>query len=123
MSENTTSDLFEVDEVQGVTVVRFKCRTILDPLLIDVLGQKLLALVKEQGRRRLVLNFAHVESVTMRHAGALVALYHAVNAAEGRIVFAAVDPFLMQIFRLCNLPLAIPIHPSEADAVHALAAV
>jgi anti-anti-sigma factor len=121
MSDQTTSDLLDVGEVRGVTVVRFKRRTILDPQLIENLGLRLLALVREQGCLRLVLDFASVESVTSAMLGSLVALYNAVNAAGGRLVFAAVDPFLLQIFRLCNLPPTIPIHLTEADAVQALA--
>jgi anti-anti-sigma factor len=116
-----TPDLLEVDQVHGVTVVRFTRRTILDPMLIESAGQRLAALVNEQGCRRLVLNFNRVESVTSAMLGKLVALSNLIDGCSGRLVFAGVDPFLQQIFRLCNLPPNIPIHQSEADAVQALA--
>jgi anti-anti-sigma factor len=120
MSQQTEPDLIEVAEVRGVLVIRFTRRTILDPLLVETLGQRLLGLARQEGRP-LLLNFAHVESVTSAMLGKLVALSNAVQAAGGRVAFAHVDPFLLQIFRLCNLPPHIPIHASEADGVQALA--
>jgi anti-anti-sigma factor len=121
MPDSTYPDLVEVSDVDGVTVVRFTRRTILDPLLIDLAGQRLLTLVHEQGCRRLVLDFARVESVTSAMLGKLVLLYNTIIAAGGRLAFASVDPFLQQIFSICNLPAAIPIHPSESAAVQAMA--
>jgi anti-anti-sigma factor len=120
MTDQTAADLLEVSEVRGVTVVRFTRRSILDPMLIELAGQRLRALVHENNCRRLVLDFTHVESVTSAMLGKLVALYNAVDSAGGRLVFAGVDPFLLQIFRLCNLPPNIPIYAREEDAVQSL---
>ena len=120
MSDQTAANLLEVSEVRGVTVVRFTRRSILDPMLIELAGQRLRALVHENNCRRLVLDFTNVESVTSAMLGKLVALYNAVDSAGGRLVFAGVDPFLLQIFRLCNLPSNIPIHAREEDAVQSL---
>jgi anti-anti-sigma factor len=122
MSDKKSADLLEVSEVRGVTVVRFTRRTILDPALVEQLGERLLALISQQNCRRLVLDFARVESVTSAMLGKLVQLHSALCAVDGRVVFACVDPFLQQIFQVCHLPQAIPIHASEADAVQALAA-
>jgi anti-anti-sigma factor len=121
MTDKIPPDLLEVEDAGGVTVVRFTRRTILDPTVIETLGEHLQALVKDQGCRRLVLNFARVESVTSAMLGKLISLYNDIHGGGGRMVFTGVDPFLLQIFRLCNLPAGIPIHASEADAVQALA--
>ncbi len=121
MTEQTAADLLEVDEVHGVTVVRFTRRSILDPMLIELVGRRLEALVHEGNCRRLVLNFTHVESVTSAMLGNLVSLYKSIGTAGGQLVFAGVDPFLQQIFRVCNFPSDIPVHISEADAVQSLA--
>jgi anti-anti-sigma factor len=122
MTDKMSADLLEVSGVRGVTIVRFTRRTILDPMLIEQLGERLLSLVEEENCRRLVLDFARVESVTSAMLGKLVLVHNAILEADGRVVFASVDPFLKQIFRVCNLPQDISIHASEADAVEALAA-
>jgi anti-anti-sigma factor len=120
MSDKMPADLLEVSEVQGVTLVRFTRRTILEPDLIDTIGERLQALVHEKQGRLLVLDFARVESLTSAMLGKLVTLYSAIGACGGRLVFCGVEPFLLQIFRICNLPPDIPIYPSETDAVKAL---
>jgi anti-anti-sigma factor len=121
MTDKPSADLLEVSEVRGVTVVHFTRRTILDPGLVEELGDRLLALVNQTNCRRLVLDFTRVESVTSAMLGKLVVLHNAIAEAGGGIVFASVDPFLYQIFQVCNLPQSIPIHASEAAAVDALA--
>jgi anti-anti-sigma regulatory factor len=120
MSNNKPPDLLEISEVRGVTVVRFTRRTILEPDLIDAIGERLLALVREKPGRMLALDFARVETLPSAMLGKLVTLHTAVGEGGGRLAFCGVDPFLQQIFRVCNLPHDIPIHPSEADAVQAL---
>jgi anti-anti-sigma factor len=121
MADVTPADLLEVGQTQGVTVVRFTRRTILDPALIEQIGQRLLALVQEHGCRKLVLDFTRVESVTSAMMGTFISLYHTIDDDGGRLAFCGVDPFLQQIFHVCNIPPGIPIHPSEAEAVGAVA--
>ncbi len=121
MTDKTTGELLVISEDRGVTVVHFTRRTILDPLLIQQIGERLLSLVHERNCRQLVLDFAGVESITSTMLGKLAVLHNAVHTAGGRLVFACVDPFLHQIFQVCSLPQTIPIHASEAEAVEALA--
>jgi anti-anti-sigma factor len=114
-----SAELLEVQTNQNVTVARFTRRTILDQAAIDVAGERLRGLVRD-GARQLVLSFARVESLTSAMLGQLVALHQDVEAAGGRLAFCHVDAFLAQIFRICNIPQQIPIHPTEADALRAL---
>jgi anti-anti-sigma factor len=122
MSTESSQPLAEVALVEGVTVVRFIRRTILDPAAIEVVGDRLLGLIHHHGCRRLVLDFSRVESVTSGMLGKFAALHSAIAAAGGRLVFSGVGPFLQQIFAICNLPQTIALHPDEASAVHALLA-
>lgn len=120
MSSETPLDLIEVHQVGGVTVVRFLRRTILDPLAIESLGDRLLALVRDQGCTRLAIDCAKVESLTSAMLGKFAALHVAIGKAGGRLAFCNVGDFLRQILTLCKFPDAIPIHADEASAVQAL---
>ena len=122
MSPETHPDLVEVCPVQGVTVVRFTRRTILDPAAIEALGERLLALAREEAGRRLVLDFARVESLTSAMLGKFAVVQATVAEAGGRVVCCNVGDFLRQIFTVCGFPDAIPIHADEAAAVQALTA-
>jgi anti-anti-sigma factor len=119
-SPETHPDLVEVCPVQGVTVVRFVRRTILDPTAVEALGERLSALVRDEGCRRLVLDFARVESMTSAMLGKFAALQAMVAEAGGKVACCNVGDFLRQIFTVCHFPEAIPIHADEAAAVQAL---
>ena len=120
MTAETTTGLLEATHIDGVTVVRFTRRTILDPAAIEAIGGRLLSLVRDEGHSTLVLDFERVESLTSGMLGKFIALHRAVEQANGKLVFSGVSPFLQQIFTLCNIPQAIAIHPDETSAVRAL---
>jgi anti-anti-sigma factor len=121
MTTETHPDLVEVARIDGVTVVRFVRRTILDPATVEVLGERLQALAREEAGRRLVLDFARVESLPSSVLGKFAALQTKVAEAGGRVVCCNVGDFLRQIFTICHFPDSIPIHADEAAAVQALA--
>jgi anti-anti-sigma factor len=120
MTAETPPDLIEVQPRDGVTVVRFLRRTILDPLAIEELGRRLTSLVREEGRTRLVLDCARVESLTSAMLGQFAALHVTISQAGGKMVFCNVGDFLRQILEVCKFPDAIPIHSDEEPAVRAL---
>lgn len=115
-------NLFEISRVQDVTVIRFTRRTILDPLLIEAVGERLVELVRNEGGHKMVLDLARVESLTSAMLGKFAALHNAVSEAGGKLVCCNVDPFLKQIFTVCKFPDAIPILADEPAAVAALGA-
>lgn len=120
MSSDAPTDLFEVNSIEGVTVVRFVRRTILEPGLIEALGDRLLALVRKEGCRRLVLNLGQVESLTSAMLGKFAALSKEISKSGGEVACCHVGDFLRTIFILCRFPETIPIFPDESTAVAAL---
>jgi anti-anti-sigma factor len=120
MSEDPTHGLLEVAQQGDQLVGRFTRRTILEPTAVDAVGQRLRGLVRDGGCRKVVLNFTQVESLTSAMLGQLAALHREVEAHGGRLAFAGVDPFLAQIFRICQIPQQIPIYSDEQQALAAL---
>jgi anti-anti-sigma factor len=112
-------NLLEVAQVGPVTVVRFKRRTILEGGAIEAIGEHLLGLAAE-GRRAFVINFAGVESLTSAMLAKFIALYKALGEAGGRLAFCNVDPFLLQIFKVVQMPQLIPIHATEEEALRSM---
>jgi anti-anti-sigma factor len=120
MPAETPPDFIEVQPRDGVTVVRFLRRTILDPLSVETLGDLLKALVRDQGRSRLVIDCARVESLTSAMLGKFAALHATIGQAGGKMAFCNVGDFLRQILEVCKFPDSIAIHPDEESAVRAL---
>ncbi len=110
----------EMQQIGETTIVRFKRRTLLESTAIEAIGEHLLQLSSEAGRRTFLLNFSGVESLTSGMLGKFVALHRKLNDAGGRLAFCCVDPFLMQIFKIVQVPQLIPIHADEPQALRAL---
>jgi anti-anti-sigma factor len=121
MSPDPTHGLLEVEQIGDRTVGRFTRRTILEPLAVAGVGQRLRELVRDGNCRKLVLNFSRVESLTSAMLGEFVLLFKDIDAAGGRMAFCNVDPFLGQIFQLCQMPQQIPVYADEPAALAALA--
>lgn len=123
MTSRTYHPLLEVQVVQNdATVVRFKRRTILEPSAIQAIGEQLLQLAGEEGRRLVILNCAGVESLTSAMLGEFIVLQRTLTERGGRLAFCCVEPFLLQVFKVVKLPDRIPIYPDEAAALQTMAA-
>jgi anti-anti-sigma factor len=120
MSAEPHADLVEVQQVQGITLVRFTRRTILDPLIVHALGDRLMDLVRQQESKKFILDFARVESLTSAMLGKFAALQTTITQVGGQIVCCNVGDFLKHIFQVCYFPQSIPIHDNEESAVQAL---
>jgi anti-anti-sigma regulatory factor len=121
MTSDLAPDMLEVRSVDGVTVVRFLRRTLLDPASLAAAGDALAAALRGDHPRPLVLlDFSRVESVPSAILGRLLAQHKAIEAAGGRVAFCGVGPFLVQIFDLCRVPGSIRTYPDEAAGVEAL---
>ena len=112
------SDL-EVETVGDVAVVRFTHRSLLGADLIVAIGDQLQRAVDEMGHRKLVLNFANVESMTTAMVGHVVGLQRKMQECAGRLVLCSINPFLMEIFKLLGLSKAFTILPDEQAALNA----
>ncbi len=120
MERGTYEHFLEIQHLAPTTVVRFKHRTILDSVAIESIGEYLLHLAGEEGQRNFLLNFAGVESLTSVMLGKFVALHRLLNEEGGQLAFCCVDPFLLEIFKITQIPDRIPIHADEEQALQAL---
>lgn len=120
MATEAQDKAFEIEQVNGVTVVRFLRRTILDTGATNAIGERLTALAQQGQARKLVFSFDKVESMTSSMFGRFVRLHQDVEATGGRLAFCNVEPFLLRIFTLCGLPRSIAVLPDVPAAVSAL---
>ncbi len=109
----------EVSEVGGVTVVRFVDRKILDEANIQELGKELFALVEEDNRKSLLLNFANVEFLSSAALGKLITLDKKVKAHGGRLKLFNIRPQIYQVFVITRLHKLFDIKNDEAEALAA----
>ena len=109
----------QVSQVGDVTVVRFVDRKILDETNIQELGQELFQLVEEDGRRKLLLNFASVEFLSSAALGKLITLDKKVKAVGGQLKLSNIRAEIYQVFAITKLNKLLDIKEDEADALAA----
>jgi len=111
-----------IEEKGDVTVARFKIARLLKEGTVEIIGEQLFALVDEQGRRRLVLDFGQVERLYSVMLGKIAALQQKVQAAGGRLALCQLNPDVYEVFMALNLDKAIEIYDSEQQALQAVTA-
>ena len=112
----------EVSEVGDVTVVRFVDRKILDVTNIHELGRELFALVEEQNRKKLLLNFTTVEFLSSETLGELIKLEKKVKQHAGRLMLTNIKPEIYEVFAITRLNKLFDIRDEEAEALAAFSA-
>jgi anti-sigma B factor antagonist len=110
----------EVEQIGEVTVVKFLRRQILTGETVEVLGQQLLSLVCDEGRRKVVLNFANVDRLASATLGKLLLLHRHLRAAGGWLVLCQIPPHLYEVFAILKLPRVLAIRAHEQEALQIL---
>ena len=115
----TVQRRLEVTEVGQTTVVRFVDRKILDDASIQELGQELFALVEEDNRTALLLNFTSVEFLSSAALGKLLTLREKVKSHNGKLKLSNIRPEIYEVFAITKLNTLFDIKDDEADALAA----
>ncbi len=108
-----------VSEVGDVTVVRFADRKILDTLAVQELGNELFALVDEENRANILLNFTGVEFLTSAALSKLITLEKKVRRAGGKLKLSNVRSHIYEVFEITRLNRVFDIRDSDSEALAA----
>jgi anti-sigma B factor antagonist len=106
-----------VSEVKGVTVVGFQTASIMDLPAIEMIGGELYALVDQQARRKIVLDFSAVRFLSSQMLGVIILLQKKARLIGGRVVLCAMRPELMKVFQITKLDKILEFAPDERGAL------
>ena len=112
----STHQRIEVTKVDGVTVVRFVDRRILDATNIEELGAELIGLVEADNRKKLLLNFTDVEFLSSATLNQLIVLEKRVKDAKGSLKLSNLRPEIYEVFVITRLNQLFEIHEEQGDA-------
>ena len=110
-----------VEENGAISVVRFLNEKIIDPLEIQEMGDELRALVENDSRRALLLNFDGVKFLSSAALGKLIKLDQVVKQHEGQLKLSNIRADLLDIFKITNLRNVFDIRDTEEEALTAFA--
>ena len=106
-----------VQTVQGITVVNFENESILDPLQVQDIGEKLHQLVADEDRQRMILDFQKVKILSSQMLGVLIGMLKRIHSSKGRIVICGIKRDLYKVFKITNLDKLFSFYKNEGKAM------
>ncbi len=113
-------DQFEcilLDDVDTVSVVKFKDEKVMDPSRIETLGTELLSLTGGDENQRLIVNFENVRFFSSQAISKLIVLERRVKANGGQLRLSNLRPEVRELFNYTNLDSVFDIRDQQSEAI------
>jgi anti-sigma B factor antagonist len=107
----------DIEEVGDVTVAKFVDKKILDEANIQAIGSSLFALIDEDGRRKIVLDFSLVEYLSSAALGKLITMDKKAKAAKSKLRLCCIRPEIYEVFEITRLNKIFDIKATQEDAL------
>jgi anti-anti-sigma regulatory factor len=107
----------QVEPRDDVIVARFTSQVVLSGRVAEAAAERLASLLPGLGRRRLLVDFGNVRSLTSLMLGELVRLNRAAEAAGGRLALFNLPPGVREILGVTRLNLLLLLYGDESDAL------
>ena len=109
---------FTVQPIEKFTVVEFKTASLMDPMILEEIGQELYRLVDEEDRRRLILDFEKVQYLSSQAIGIVLTLNKKLSALKNsKFVLCGVGPKLLELLKITRLDRILTVKPTQQEAV------
>lgn len=109
-------ECIELEDVDGVSVVKFRDERVVDPSRIEQMGSELLSLSADK-RRKLLINFSNVSFFSSAAINKLIVLEKRVRADGGTLKLSNLRPEVRDLFTFTNLDGLFSIVDEQADAI------
>ncbi len=106
----------KVKESEGVSIVEFADRKILDEMCILEIQEELEKLVAANAECKLLLSFSNVEHLSSAALGMLLTLKAKVEKNKGLLRLSDINPQIFEVFRITRLNKMFEIYPTLGAA-------
>ncbi len=107
----------DIEEINGVTVARLLEKKILDEANIEALGQEMFALVDKDGRKKIILDFTHVEYLSSAALGKLITMHKRTTTVKGKLVLCSIQKDILDVFKITQLNKVLTLCTDLDDAL------
>ena len=107
----------KVRKSNGVSVVEFSERKILEELSINEIRDELLALVSANPGGLTLVSFRNVDYLSSGALGALITLDKAVKEGGGKLRLAEISPEIYDVFKITRLNKLFQIYDTSEQAM------
>ena len=110
-------DCIKLEDVDEISVVRFKDEKVMDPSRIEKMGQELMSLAGDDDQRNLLINFEDVCFFSSAAINKLIVLEKRMRAGGGEIKLSNLRPEVRDLFSFTNLDGLFDIREQQSDAI------
>jgi len=107
----------DIEEVSGVTIAKFVDKKILDESNIQLIGNQLFALIDEDGRKKIILDFSIVEYLSSAALGKLIIMDKKAKAAKTKLRLCCIRPDIYEVFEITKLNKIFEIKGTQEEAL------
>lgn len=112
----------KIKRADGVSVVEFADRKILEELSIQEIGEELRQLVESEPAIRLLLDFKQVEHLSSAALGMLITLHKRVQERNGSLKLSDINRQIFEVFKITRLNRVFEICDTAEQALAQFAA-
>jgi anti-sigma B factor antagonist len=113
-------ELFQIQEVQSVSVLEFRFRPEMDALLFDTLMESITVRLDERAGRSWVVDLSQVSYLNSSGLGLLCNIRFKIRQGKGKLAICGMSPRLMELFRSCCLERLFVITNTRSEALAAV---
>ncbi|MBX3365588.1 MAG: STAS domain-containing protein [Phycisphaeraceae bacterium] len=101
----------------GVTLVEFVDRNILDEANIQQIGEEISSIIDSRDQPRLLISFANVDHLSSAALGTLITINNRIKTKGGQLRLANIDPQIKEVFAITRLNKLFSIHDDAPSAI------
>ncbi|MFG0244547.1 MAG: STAS domain-containing protein [Phycisphaerales bacterium JB052] len=110
-----------LSESEGVTLVEFVDRNILDEANIQAINEEITGEIEKNDTPRLLISFSNVDHLSSAALGALITINNKIKEKSGELHLANIDPQIYEVFVITRLNKLFNIHDTTDEAREAFA--
>ncbi len=107
----------KVEESDGVTLVEFLDKNILDEANIQQIGDELADIVDSATKPQVVINFQNVEHLSSAALGTLITVNNRIASKDGKLILAEIEGQILEVFKITKLDRLFDIRDSNSEAI------
>lgn len=114
------SPRIEVEYAQSAAIATLTDEKILDEADIRALEGSIMPLIESSGNINLVLDFSNVKFLSSAVLGLLIRISRKIYESQGQFKLCAINPKILEIFKITRLDRVFDIHTDRYDAIRSL---
>ncbi len=107
-----------ISQMQDVTVANFNESSILETGAVQAIAKELYAMIDEQARKKVILDFHMVKFLSSQMLGVLIAMHKKSAEIGGKIIICGLKPELYKVFKITKLDKLLNFASDEEQALN-----